>query len=98
VPHNGWSGAPTASTRGTSEGKLPDGPVLGPDGPVSKADSATMAIIPTASRTGQFGVPQRAAVSPLRLYLSWGLYILRPIGHLKVWEPKQHTKEGYTHF
>jgi hypothetical protein len=33
-----------------------------------------------------------------RLYLSWGLYILHPTIHLKVWEPKQHTNTCYRHF
>jgi hypothetical protein len=64
VPDSGWSGAPTTSTHGTSKGKPPDGLVPGPDGLLSKVDSMKMAIIPTASRTGQSGVPQGAAVSP----------------------------------
>jgi hypothetical protein len=33
-----------------------------------------------------------------RLYLSWGLYILHPTGHLEVWEPKRHTKAHSSHF
>jgi hypothetical protein len=33
-----------------------------------------------------------------RLYLSWGLYILHPTGHLEVWEPKRHTKAHSLHF
>jgi hypothetical protein len=32
-----------------------------------------------------------------RLYLSWGLYILHPTGHLDMWEPKQHTKAYSVH-
>jgi hypothetical protein len=47
---------------------------------------------PTARRTGLSVVPQRAATFPQRLELNWGLYILHPTGHFKVWEPKQHTK------
>jgi hypothetical protein len=32
------------------------------------------------------------------LFWSWGLYILHPTSHLKVWEPKQHTKAYSAHF
>ena len=53
--------------------------------------------------TGQSGAPVRCAAESCRtafqrLYLSWGLYILHPTGHLKVWEPKQHTKAYCRHF
>jgi hypothetical protein len=44
------------------------------------------------------GVPQRIAAFLQRLFWSWGLYILHPTGHLKVWEPKQHTKAYSAHF
>jgi hypothetical protein len=33
-----------------------------------------------------------------RLFWSWGLYILHPTSHLKVWEPKQNTKAYSAHF
>jgi hypothetical protein len=29
--------------------------------------------------------------------IEWGIYINPLANHLKVWEPKKHTKEGYTH-
>jgi hypothetical protein len=48
--------------------------------------------------TGLFGVSQRATAFLHQLYLSWGLYILHPTGHLNVWEPKQHTNTCYRHF
>jgi hypothetical protein len=52
----------------------------------------------TARRTGLSGVPQRTATFLQRLFWSWGLYILHPTGHLKVWEPKQHTKAYSAYF
>jgi hypothetical protein len=45
---------------------------------------------PSGARTGQSGVPQRVIAFPPMAISSWGLYILHPTGHLKVWEPKQH--------
>jgi nitrite reductase/ring-hydroxylating ferredoxin subunit len=42
--------------------------------------------------TGLSGVPQRPPAFLQRLFWSWVLYILHPTNHLKVWEPKQHTK------
>jgi hypothetical protein len=48
--------------------------------------------------TGLSGVPQRTAAFLQRLFWSWGLYILHPTGHLKVWEPKQHAKPYSAHF
>jgi hypothetical protein len=48
--------------------------------------------------TGLSGVTQRVVVSLRRLVSSWGLYILNPIGHLKVWESKQHTNTCYRYF
>jgi hypothetical protein len=48
--------------------------------------------------TGLFGVPQRSAAFLQRLFWSWGLYILHPTDHLKVWELKQHTKAYSAHF
>jgi hypothetical protein len=67
-----------------------------PDPTASGApDMAPDCPVPTA---GLFGVPQRAVALLQRLYLSCGLYILHPTGHLKVWEPKQYTKTYCTHF
>jgi hypothetical protein len=62
----------------------------------------------TARRTGQatmccpvhhrtVRVSQRTSAFLQRLFWSWGLYILHPIGHLKVWEPKSHTKAYSRH-
>jgi hypothetical protein len=44
------------------------------------------------------GVPQRPVAFLQWLFWSWGLHILHPTGHLKVWEPKQHTKAYSAHF
>jgi hypothetical protein len=57
----------------------------------------------TASTRGMSGAPVRCTAESCRtafqrLYLSWGLYILYPTGHLEVWEPKQHTKAYSAHF
>jgi hypothetical protein len=57
----------------------------------------------TASTRGMSGAPVRCAAKSYRtafqqLYLSWDLYILHPIGHLEVWEPKRHTKAHSSHF
>jgi hypothetical protein len=38
--------------------------------------------------TGLSDVPQRTTAFLQRLFWSWGLYILHPTSHLKVWEPK----------
>jgi hypothetical protein len=48
--------------------------------------------------TGLSGVSQKTAAFLQRLFWSWGLYILHPTSHLKVWEPKQHTKAYCRHF
>jgi hypothetical protein len=48
--------------------------------------------------TGLSSVPQRTAAFLQRLLWSWDLYILHPTSHLKVWEPKQHTKAYSAHF
>jgi hypothetical protein len=48
--------------------------------------------------TGLSGVPQKSVAFLQWLYLSWVLYILHQTGHLKVWEPKQHTKAYCRHF
>ena len=58
---------------------------------------------PTASTRGMSGAPVRCAAESCRtafqrLYLSWGLYILHPTGHLEVWETKRHTKAHSSHF
>jgi hypothetical protein len=45
-----------------------------------------------------FDVPQRTTAFLQQLFWSWGLYILHPTGHLKGWEPKQHTKAYSAHF
>jgi hypothetical protein len=58
-------------------------------------DMAPDCLVPT---TELFGVLQRATTFLQRLHLSWGLYILHPTGHLKVWDPKQHTKTYCRHF
>jgi hypothetical protein len=57
----------------------------------------------TTSTRGMSGAPIRCVVESYRtvfqqLYLSWGLYILQPTGHLEVWEPKRHTKAHSSHF
>jgi nitrite reductase/ring-hydroxylating ferredoxin subunit len=48
--------------------------------------------------TGLSGMPQRTVAFLQRLFWTWGLYILHPTGHLKVWEPKQNTKAYSAHF
>jgi hypothetical protein len=58
---------------------------------------------PTASgapnMASDFPVCRREATSFLqRPYLSWGLYILHPTSHFKVWKTKQHTNTCYRHF
>jgi hypothetical protein len=60
-------------------------------------------LILMASTRGMSGAPVRCAAESYRtafqrLYLSWGLYILHPTGHLEVWEPKQYTKAYCRHF
>jgi hypothetical protein len=63
------------------------------------ASTRSMSGAPPDSPVHVSGVPQKAAELLFqRLYLSWGLYILHPTGHLKVWEPKQHTKAYNAHF
>jgi hypothetical protein len=57
-------------------------------------DMAPDCLVPT---TRLSGVPQTATSFLQRLYLSWGLYILHPTDHLKVWEPKQQTNTCYRH-
>jgi hypothetical protein len=44
------------------------------------------------------GVPQISSNFSPTLVSSWGLHILHPTDHLKVWEPKQHTNTCYRHF
>jgi hypothetical protein len=103
--------SPTASSRWHPERRPPDCPVAHrtvrcekPAAPRSPA--LTGQRLGAAERlqcavwctTGLSGVPQRTTALLQRLFWSWGLYILHPTGHLKVWEPKQHTKAYYRHF
>jgi hypothetical protein len=47
--------------------------------------------------TGLFGVPQRAQFFSNTSFVL-GAINTPPIGHFKVWEPKQHTKAYSAHF
>jgi hypothetical protein len=96
---------------GTSGEKAPDSPVRRLDCPMRKpaAPTVTCGVSPTARRTGQrhrtVRWPHRTVrcatesnnFSPTASFVL-GAINTPPIGHFKVWEPKQHTKAYCRHF
>jgi hypothetical protein len=55
-----------------------------------------------ASTHGMSSAPIRCTVESYRIAFKWLVFVrgsinTTPLGHLELWEPKQHTNEGYTH-